>query len=149
MDRNGYVTRAIQHLQGRGHRLTSSRRRVIEALAAAERPLSAYALLDQLRTGGEPFVLMTLYRTLEVLEQLGLVHHLVFSGGYLPCALGEHSGCHHYVSCRGCQEVREIRCPGVSRIERRVGTNTGFRIERHLLEFVGLCAECVRSESCS
>lgn len=142
MDRSEYVTRAIQCLQKHGHRITASRCRVIEALAVAERPLSPYSLLDQLRTGGEPFVLMTLYRTLELLELYGLAHHLAFSGGYLPCSLEEFSGCHHYVTCQVCREVREVPCPGLAGVERRAAANTGFRVERHLLEFVGLCPEC-------
>lgn len=135
------LERATERLSARGQRITPARLRVIRVLTLAEFPLSPHELLGRLRGQGQPYDRMTLYRTLNLLETHGVIHHLAFGGGYLPCRLRE-AGCHHFLTCRGCGEVREVHCPGMVGVERTVAAATGFRIERHEVQFAGLCPAC-------
>lgn len=139
---NTYSDHALNRLRERGCRITRGRRLIVDALAAAERPLSPYALHDLLTARGEGVDTVSIYRTLETLEQNGLAHRVAFSGGYLPCRLEDHPGCHHHLICRECGRVDEVDCPGMSEVERGAAAVSNYLIERHLVEFVGLCPGC-------
>jgi Fe2+ or Zn2+ uptake regulation protein len=137
-----YVEFALARLRDRGFRITRGRRLVVDALERAQRPLSPYALHDLLEEGGERLDTVSIYRTLETLESNGLAHRVAFLGGYLPCRLEDHPGCHHHLICRDCGRVEEVDCPGMSGVEQDAARGSRFRIERHLVEFVGLCPGC-------
>ena len=137
-----YVGFALNRLKERGFRITRGRRLVLDALFRAERPLSPYALHDELAERGEKVDTVSIYRTLETLESNGIAHRVAFSGGYLPCRLEDHPGCHHHLICRACGRVDEVDCPGMHDVERDAARASGFRIERHVVEFVGLCPAC-------
>ena len=139
---NEYAEHALNRLKELGLRITRGRRLILHALGAAERPLSPYALHDLLAGRGEAVDTVSIYRTLETLETHGLAHRVAFSGGYLPCRLEDHPGCHHHLICRDCGVVEEVDCPGMAGIERDAAAQSCFRIERHLVEFVGLCPTC-------
>jgi Fur family zinc uptake transcriptional regulator len=130
-------------LRDRGFRITKGRKLVLDALHGAQRPLSPYALHDLLHDRGEQVDTVSIYRTLEILETHGLAHRVAFSGGYLPCRLdaGEHA-CHHHLICRECGRVDEVHCPGMSDVEKSAAAESQYLIERHLVEFVGLCPGC-------
>lgn len=142
MELQHYVEFALGRLRERGLRITRGRRLVLDALGRAERPLSPYALHDQLAREGCAVDTVSIYRTLETLEENGLAHRVAFSGGYLPCRLEDHPGCHHHLICRACGTVQEVDCPGMAAVERGAAAESRFRIERHLVEFVGLCPAC-------
>ena len=137
-----YVEFALNRLREQGCRITRGRRLVLDALGRAERPLSPYTIHDQLSEKGETVDTVSIYRTLETLENAGLAHRVAFSGGYLPCRLEDHPGCHHHLICRECGQVEEVDCPGMASVEQSAAAESRFRIERHLVEFVGLCPAC-------
>jgi Fe2+ or Zn2+ uptake regulation protein len=137
-----YVAFALNRLRDRGFRITRGRRLVLDALHGAERPLSPYALHDLLADRGEKVDTVSIYRTLETFESNGIAHRVAFSGGYLPCRLEDHPGCHHHLICRECGLVEEVDCPGMADVERGAAQESRFVIERHLVEFVGLCPAC-------
>jgi len=137
-----YVEFALARLREQGSRITRGRRLVLEALGRTERPISPYAIHDLLVAQDEAVDTVSIYRTLETLENAGLVHRVAFSGGYLPCRLEDHPGCHHHLICRECGRVEEVDCPGMAAVEQSAAADSHFRIERHLVEFVGLCPGC-------
>jgi len=139
---HNYSDFAVSRLRELGYRITRSRRLVLDALERAERPISPYALHDELAGRGESVDTVSIYRTFETLESSGIVHRIAFSGGYLPCRLEDHPGCHHHLICRECGRVQEVDCPGLATVERDAAATSRYRIERHLIEFVGLCPTC-------
>ena len=130
-----------ERLQERGYRLTAPRRTVIAALREAGRYQTAAQLHERLR--GRGVALASIYRTLELLADLGLAERRAETGGeasFLYCSPRRH----HHVICTGCGAVREIdatACPGDD-LARAVERETSFRIERHVLDFYGLCGDC-------
>ncbi len=142
MSTSPYTEHALNRLRERGFRITRGRRLVLEALERADRPLSPYALHDDLAGRGEAVDTVSIYRTLETLENNGLAHRVSSLGGYLPCRLEEDDGCHHHLICRQCQRVEEVHCHGMRAVELEVAAESRFRVERHTVEFVGLCPAC-------
>jgi Fur family transcriptional regulator, ferric uptake regulator len=126
-------------LQERGYRLTEPRRVIIAALRDAGRYCTASQLYERLR--GRTVGLASVYRTLELLADLGLAERRAEAAGetgYLYCSPRHH----HHVVCTACGAVREIdACPGVE-LARAVERETGFRVDRHTLDFYGLCGDC-------
>lgn len=137
-----YVDFALARLRENGERITANRRRLVEIMALVERPVSPYDLETLLRSRGENVLAVSIYRALEPLERLGLVHRLAFTGGYLPCRLPDSLGCHHHLTCRACGSVEEVPCPGLAAQESLVSTASGYRVEAHVAEFNGLCRTC-------
>jgi Fur family ferric uptake transcriptional regulator len=129
-------------LQALGYRLTAPRRAVIAALRDAGRYCTAAQLHERLR--GRPVALASIYRTLELLAEVGLAERRAEAAGeasYLYCSPRHH----HHVVCTCCGAVREIAvCPDGA-LARAVERETGYRIERHTLDYYGLCGACARA----
>lgn len=126
-------------LTAHGYRLTGPRRAIVAELRAAGRYCTANDLYHRLAASGVG--LASVYRTLELLAQLGVAERRAGTGGeasYLYCSPRHH----HHVVCTRCGLVREVElCPG-GELAREAERATRFKIERHTLDFYGLCATC-------
>ena len=128
-------------LRRRGLRSTPQRRTVIEALAEADGHVSAAELVERCRARNAATIPSTVYRTLDVLEELGLVRHGHDANGreefhVLPA--GEH-GHLHCVACGTGWEIDEMRA---AEIARAVRSADGFEIDIGHVTLVGRCREC-------
>lgn len=134
-------TRRLRH---HGYRLTAPRRRIIAALREAGRYRTATQLYERL--GGGAVGLASVYRTLELLAELGLAQRRAEAGGeasFLYCSPRHH----HHAICTRCGLVREVEiCPG-GELSRAVERATAFQIARHTLDFYGLCPDCQAREA--
>ncbi|APV43530.1 Fur family transcriptional regulator, ferric uptake regulator [Dehalogenimonas formicexedens] len=124
-----------------GYKLTPQRRAVVEAVLSADRSLTPQELYSKL-TGKHPEIgLVTVYRTLDVLNSLGLLCQFQPQGNARSFKAGppEH---HHHLVCRGCGEVVDFtgRCP--VELKTSLERETGFLITHHQLEFAGYCKDC-------
>lgn len=126
-------------------RYTSGRRALVDALAAAERPLTT----SELVTEGPGLPQSTTYRTLAVLEQAGVVHRVMGSDEFARFELAEEltGRHHHHLVCVRCGSVSDFDAPG--RVERSleaviaaVSDASGFAPESHRLDVLGTCASC-------
>lgn len=129
-----------------GYRLTEPRRAVMAVLLATDVPVSAQEILTRGRDRHAGLGLVTVYRSLELFEQLGLT-----------CRVHLHAGCHEYVAtspghrhrivCRRCGRSVEFQGHNdLDDIIARLESRTGYRVHDHLLELLGLCPECQRAE---
>ena len=125
----------------RGVRLTAQRRRVLELVCRAERPVGAYEILDQLRDGG-PAAPPTVYRALDWLLAQGLVHKLETLHAYIGCTHPEHPHASQFLICDGCGGVTELEDPTIAGSLATVAAETGFRPSRPIVEVIGTCSDC-------
>lgn len=88
--------------------------------------------------------LVTVYRTLELLEMLGLARRVHTDKRCHAFALAQ--GEQHYVVCRACGQVVGFPCEGLESLLQSVEAYTGYRIEAHLVELTGLCPACCGQE---
>ena len=125
-------------------RLTAGREQVVDVLAATDRPLTIPEILAARRGLAQSSV----YRTLVVLEQAGVVHRVVTHDEFARYELAEDlTGHHHHLVCSNCGRVEDL--PASDSIERSVAAavtqaarKVGFRTEHHRLDLVGTCADC-------
>jgi Fe2+ or Zn2+ uptake regulation protein len=86
--------------------------------------------------------LATVYRTLRLLKEKGLVYE--FSGGASPSRYDGMLHGHEHVRCLCCGAVRDVDLPEIGDMRREIADRTGFAIGRSPLLFQGICAECAR-----
>lgn len=138
----------ISQMMAAGHRFTKSRQLILTTLATLGRPATIPAIL-----AAEPRLSQSsLYRNLMILEAAGLVSRLTVGSDYalfeLSEELTEHH--HHHLVCRQCHTVADIDLPAATEqlLDQTLAEATaasGFTLEDHRLDLVGLCAECVVS----
>lgn len=128
-----------------GQRYTPVRRATVEALARAARPLTMVEILGAARA---KLAQSSVYRSLAILEEAGVVHRLAGPPGFaryeLAESLTEH---HHHLICTSCGTVEDL--PASTRLEKTVAlaasevtAGTGFKLHGHRLDLIGLCAGC-------
>lgn len=131
----------VDCLQKNGYRITAPRRAIVEIMAKSWRPLSALDLYDLGRTRYPRLGLVTVYRTLEKLEQLGLIQRLHHPDGchtFLP-ALKGHT---HLLICTACGRAVAFSGDDLSGLITETARHSGYQIREHWLQLFGLCAEC-------
>lgn len=137
-----YTQRALEMLRARGHRITQSRRAVLEVLERADRPLSPYQMQKLLRQEGRRQDHVTIYRTLDLLCAHNLAHRVPSSGGFVRCSLDDEEACHRYMICLRCGTFLEFADEALCQKEDEAVRSFGFQAERHVAESLGLCADC-------
>ncbi|MFC1848080.1 Fur family transcriptional regulator [Chloroflexota bacterium] len=129
-------------LRRQGYKLTPQRRAVLNAIALNRDHLTPAEIHDKVRQECPGIGLVTVYRTLDILTELGLICE-VHSGGhcrsYLMRRPLEH---HHHLICSDCGTVTDFTNCDLSDLEQRLSGETGFEIDGHLLEFSGRCRGC-------
>lgn len=128
-------------------KLTRNQLLVLDKLEDAAGPLSAYSLLDLLREHGFRAPLQV-YRALDRLMKDGLVHRLESLNSFVACT-GEHSHLHGitaFAICETCGQVAEFADPVVGKRLESWVSESGFRPNKAVIEFRGLCAACAAAE---
>ncbi len=125
----------------RGVRLTAQRRRVLELVCRAARPVGAYEILDQIRDGAAAAP-PTVYRALDFLLEQGLVHKLETLHAYVGCTHPEHPHVSQFLICADCGDVTELEDEAIAGSLRSVAAETGFEPRRPIVEVIGTCSSC-------
>lgn len=132
-------------LQASGYRLTGPRRAIVEILAGCERALSPMDLFDLGRKSQSGLGLVTVYRTLEKMEELGLIQRVHQPNGchmYLPAARGHQ----HLIICQRCGKARYFEGENMDAFFNQAAEKCGFALREHWLQLFGLCSDCQLSE---
>jgi len=124
-----------------GYRVTSARRAVVETMANSLRALTPVEVYDAARLRAPNLGLVSVYRTLEKLEELGLVqrvHHSKDCQAFLPAGRGHQ----HLILCSRCGKAVLFEGEDTAALFGTVAQQTGFEIKEHWLQLYGLCADC-------
>jgi Fur family transcriptional regulator, ferric uptake regulator len=130
-----------QLLERNGVRATPRRLEVLEELAQERDDVTAQQLWTRLREQDSGAGLATVYRTLALLSEKGVVDVLSHHGGeqcYRLCGDAHH----HHLVCSSCHRVVEIEQCGLGTWLDTVTKQHGFVATDHRVEIVGLCADC-------
>jgi Fe2+ or Zn2+ uptake regulation protein len=132
----------LTQLQSNGYRLTNARRAVVETVAGTLSALNPLEVYEQARSTCPSLGLVTVYRTLEKLEELDLIQRVHQPGGcnaYLPHADGHQ----HLIICQRCGRAEYFEGEeDMDAFFERVAGEHGFTVNEHWLQLFGLCEEC-------
>lgn len=138
--------RLIDGLSERGYRITSPRRAIVRALLELGGSPSPGQVHAQARQFCPTVGLVTVYRTLDILASSGLVRRIHSESGCHGYAVSR-NGHHHHLVCRRCGAAVVFQGCDLDTFFGRVGSQTGYKIEGHLLELVGVCSDCQQAEA--
>ena len=127
-------------------RISSARRLVLEALYAADAPISAEQIADGLAGRLPRSDLASVYRNLETLEQVGLVRHCHLGHGpglYMPAGARERE----YLVCDSCNAVTAVEPSEMEAVRKLIHERFGYEARFSHFPILGLCADCAREET--
>jgi Fur family transcriptional regulator, ferric uptake regulator len=132
-------------MQKHGCRLTAPRRAVVETLVESFYALTPVEVYDAARKDCPRLGLVSVYRTLEKLEELGLVQRVHQTKG-CQAFVRAGDGHQHIMICKRCGKAVLFEGDQLDSLFNKVSKKTGFQIEGHWLQIFGLCDSC-RSSS--
>ena len=139
-------TETVQVLRRAGHKLTPQRLSIVAALRHTSGHLTALEVHRQVRVE-HPYVdLSTVYRTLAVLRELGLVSETAMAGGdhfYEWLQANDH---HHHLLCRRCGGTELLDHHHLENLGAEVLDDHGFRLDLNHIALSGLCHDCLAAE---
>ena len=135
------VEQICQAINARGYKLTAPRRAVLDVIAVTQQSLTPAQIYTHARRRYSRLGLVTVYRTLDILVEAGVVRRIHMDDGCHGYALAQATHGHHLI-CSKCNQVIEFDGCDLNDLFRSVARKTGFRIEGHWLEVFGRCPKC-------
>lgn len=140
------LERFRRHLREHHQPVTRPRELVAQVLVLAEDHLSVEAIVRELKRQGEPVGTATVYRTLDLLVESGLVRAHDFGEGFKRYEPMAAQADHEHLICERCGRVVEFANERLERMLPILADEQGFQHRRHRLEIYGVCRECRQRE---
>ncbi|GAA0734569.1 Fur family transcriptional regulator [Clostridium oceanicum] len=134
-----------EDLKIKGYKLTPQRRAIIKMIIKNEGThLTTEELYDLVKKECPEIGLATVYRTVQLLDDLGVIYKLDLDDGcsrYELVSKGENHQ-HHHLICSECGKVIEVKDDFLEPLENSIEKEYNFKIRNHSLKFYGICDEC-------
>ena len=136
------VPELAARLRRESRKVTGPRQAILGILRRHRHPLSIREIFGELGTGDCD--LATVYRSMHLLEEMGMVKRFHFGRGGARFELLDEGddGHHHHLVCVECFQVVEIEDCFPTELEQRIARRNGFKSVTHNLEFFGVCPGC-------
>lgn len=131
----------LEQLHDNGYRVTAARRAVVDTVFGTSRALTPSQVYDSARKKYRALGLVTVYRTLEKLEELHLiqrVHQPLGCQAFIAAGIGHQ----HLLLCKQCGQVEFFEGDDLDSLTRSIARRTGYEIHEHWLQLFGLCSNC-------
>jgi len=137
------LQQAKKRCSARKARFTPMRESVLHLLWQSHRPLGAYKIIEQLSVAsGKRILPPTVYRALDFLLELGLIHRLATLNAYIGCPFPDSVHSDYFLLCRECGSVAECSAESVNNAIVSTAERAGFVVENQTVEILGLCTPC-------
>jgi len=120
-----------------GLKNTPPRLAIFSVLKMQQRPLNVLEILELVKNKAD---LATIYRTLEIFFDKGLINKVEFGEGKYRYELKRAD--HHHLICSNCEKIEDISDGFMEDFEKEIKSKKGFLVKSHSLEFFGLCKNC-------
>jgi len=132
-------------LKGRGLRMTPQRQLILDAVASVRGHISADEVHQQVIRHFPDVNVTTVYRTLEVLEEMGLMRHTHFHNGVAQYERTDEAP-HHHLVCTVCDSATDLDVKILEPLTRELHRRYGFKSDLAHTAIVGVCRECQRTQ---
>lgn len=136
------ISRAQVVCEARGVRLTPVRRRVLELIWQNHKPTGAYELLPQLAEAGFNSAPPTVYRALDFLLDLGLVHRISSLNAFIGCDHPEGQHPTGFFICSQCGDATELPAERLNHFSEELEQALGVTVDSGSYELSGSCSRC-------
>ncbi|WP_069649445.1 Fur family transcriptional regulator [Caloranaerobacter ferrireducens] len=134
-----------EQLKEKGYKLTTQRRIILDVILENQgKHLSPEEIYEKVRGKFPEIGLATVYRTLQLFEELNIIYKLNFNDGCSRYELNTNSGDHqhHHLICLSCGKVIEVQLDLLETLEEEIEKSGEFKIVDHNLKFFGYCKDC-------
>lgn len=137
-----------QLLRDKGLKVTNQRLSVLEAIASCpEEHLTAEEIFALVKVDCPEIGLATVYRTIQLLNELHLIDRINFDDGFVRYEMGsapnrEQKHHHHHLICMKCGKVISFRDDLLEELEEKIAATTGFSVVNHEVKLYGYRATC-------
>ena len=148
---NQKVPELSRRIKQAGYRMTVGRETILKLLSATTDHLSAEDIYLRTHSVNPSIGLTSVYRTLDLLVDIGLIQKFDFGDGRARFEMMEETkgaNHHHHLVCMGCGRVVDysdfmnLEVKFLKRIERKLSKKYKFKITNHLVQYYGTCAKC-------
>jgi Fur family ferric uptake transcriptional regulator len=149
-DNTGTKQRFTEFLSQKNLRLTAQRQAIVETAFSTRQHFTAEQLLAWSRQRDKSVSRATVYRTLPLLTESGLIRELDFGGDhkiYDP-NYAEHPH-HNHIICEDCQQIIEFESERIEELAGTISQDLGFTVTAHRLQISAHCQEFQRTGACS
>ena len=122
-------------------RSTHQRQLILKIVEWADKHIDADEIYQQARQKSPNISLSTVYRSLQLFKERGLVEEHQLDGSRRYYERTPQSR-HHHMVCLGCGRVFEFTCPSMERLKSRIRKEEGFRVTEAEVRLTGYCPEC-------
>ena len=139
-----------EDLKKKGYKLTPQRRAILDIIVDCEgKHLTAEEIYDEVKKTCPEIGLATVYRTIALLEGIGVVSRLNLNDGCSRYELihDDENHMHHHLICNRCNAVIEVEDDLLEELEDRIGKEYEFKIVDHSLQFFGICKQCQKNNN--
>jgi Fur family ferric uptake transcriptional regulator len=131
----------VASLRQAGHRLTPQRESVLAVIVESERHLTAEEIIARVRRRYPYLNKSAVYRSLDLLTQLGLVTQTDLGHGHVEYELHSHPH-HHHLICRHCKHIQQIDHAVFAALGKKLETHFGFKADLDHFAIFGTCKKC-------
>jgi Fur family ferric uptake transcriptional regulator len=131
----------VRSLRAQGHRLTPQRESVLETIAHADAHLTADEILQAVRQRYAYLNKSAVYRSLDLLTELGLVTQTDLGQGRVEYELHQHPH-HHHLICRRCGSITQVEHDAFIPLEKQIKHRYGFAPDLDHFAIFGRCSKC-------
>lgn len=144
---SGEIERLKTKLKEHGYKLTPQRRAIVDIIIKKEgKHLTVEELYDLVKVDCPEIGLATVYRTVQLLEAVGILSRINLNDGCNRYELiheyENHQ--HHHLICTNCGKIIEVEGDLLENLEHIVEEEYEFVIKNHSVKFYGLCKECAK-----
>jgi Fur family ferric uptake transcriptional regulator len=136
------MSQLAEVLRERGLRMTPQRQLILEAIESLEGHISAEAVHHRITERFPQINISTVYRTLDLLEEMELVRHTHFDDGVAQYHLAE-TELHQHLICRGCGREQELDVEILRPLGDLLDKQYGFQLDLAHFALIGRCASCL------
>src|SRR5467141_2516011 len=139
----------MEFLDQKNLRLTSQRQAIIDSVFSTEEHFTAEQLLEWSRRRDRSVSRATVYRTLPLLTESGLVREMDFGKDYkfYDPNYAEHPH-HNHIICQDCEKIVEFESEKIEKLENEISHRLGFSVKAHRLQITASCEEFKRLGAC-
>jgi Fur family ferric uptake transcriptional regulator len=149
LDRTAIKENFLRFLEQKNLRITSQRRAIVDTVFGTDQHFTAEQLLELAREKDPSVSRATVYRTLPLLTESGLVHEMDFGKDYkiYDPNYADHPN-HNHIICNDCDKIVEFESERLNALENEISGKLGFEVESQQLRINASCEEMKRVGTC-
>ena len=148
-DKNAAKLKFMHFLAHKNLRITSQRQAIVDTVFSTDKHFTAEQLLDWSRRRDKSVSRATVYRTLPLLTESGLVREMDFGKDYkyYDPNYADHPN-HNHIICNDCEKIVEFESDKIEKLETEITRRLGFSMKMQRLQITGSCEELKRLGAC-